>query len=103
MQHATNRFNEIYKEPIPEITPHVCRHTFSSNMVSRGMPLAMLKAIMGHSRASTTLDIYTHMGIDALSDEVNGRAIPKNYVVYPYPDTGPVENPALDDDMPETP
>lgn len=25
------RYNEIYKVQMPNITPHVCRHTYSSN------------------------------------------------------------------------
>lgn len=100
-KYATNRFNAIYKNELPEITPHVCRHTFITNMVSRGMPLAKLKAMAGHAEISTTLDIYTHMGIDALSDEVNGRNVSKNYVVYPYPEDGRIDMPALDYDMPE--
>lgn len=98
-ERAVDRFNSIYKNEIPEITPHVCRHTFISNMVSRGMPLAKLREMVGHGDITTTLNIYTHMGIDALSDEINGRNVPKNYVVYPYPVDSRVDCPALDDEM----
>ena len=100
-QRATDRFNQIYKNELPEITPHVCRHTFISNMVSRGMPALKLKEMAGHSDFTTTANIYTHLGVDALSDEVNGRAVPKNYVIYPYPTSDWRGTPALDDDMPD--
>ena len=100
-QYATDRFNSIYKDELPEITPHVCRHTFISNMVSRGMPLAMLKEMVGHSDITTTMNVYTHMGIDALSDEVNGRSVSKNYVLYPYPTSEWRGTPAFDEDIPD--
>lgn len=29
--HMVHRYNEIYKVQIPNITPHVCRHTYCSN------------------------------------------------------------------------
>ncbi len=63
--------------------------------------MAKLKEMAGHKSIKTTLDIYTHMGIDALSDEVNGRIVNKNYVVYPYPTSSWIGTPALDDDMPD--
>ena len=31
------RYNEIYKVQMPNITPHVCRHTYCSNMAKSGM------------------------------------------------------------------
>ena len=31
------RYNEIYKVQMPKITPHVCRHTYCSNMAKSGM------------------------------------------------------------------
>ena len=93
---ARDRFNEIYKNELPEITPHVCRHTFCSNMATRGMPLLMLKEIMGHSDVTTTANIYTHVGIDALSGEVQGGKN-KNYVVYTYDIEADIV--ALDEDV----
>ena len=27
----TDRYNEIYRVQMPNITPHVCRHTYCSN------------------------------------------------------------------------
>ncbi len=93
---ARDRFNEIYKNELPEITPHVCRHTFCSNMATRGMPLLMLKEIMGHSDVTTTANIYTHVGIDALSGEVQGGKN-KNYVVYAYDREADIV--ALDEDV----
>ena len=35
--HMVNRYNEIYKVHMPNITPHVCRHTYCSNMARARM------------------------------------------------------------------
>ena len=56
----------------------------------------MLKEIMGHSDVTTTANIYTHVGIDVLKDEMQSAGN-KNYVVCAY--DREAENPALDDDM----
>ncbi|MBE6929664.1 MAG: hypothetical protein E7463_05225 [Ruminococcaceae bacterium] len=36
-KHILNKYNSIYKVQLPNITPHVCRHTFCSNMAKSGM------------------------------------------------------------------
>lgn len=36
-QHICEKYNKIYKQELPKITPHVCRHTFCSNMAKSGM------------------------------------------------------------------
>lgn len=41
-----------------KVTPHICRHTFATNMAVRGMNSAILKQIPGHDDISTTFSIY---------------------------------------------
>ena len=53
-QHIREKYNSIYKVQMPPITPHVCRHTFCSNMAKSGMNPKMLQYIMGHSDISVT-------------------------------------------------
>ena len=60
-KHILNKYNSIYKVQLPKITPHVCRHTFGSNMAKSGMNPKTLQYIMGHSDISVTLDTYTHL------------------------------------------
>lgn len=36
-QHAVGKYNSIYRVQLPEITPHICRHTYCSNMAKAGM------------------------------------------------------------------
>lgn len=35
--HAVKRYNDIFKVQMPNITPHVCRHTYCSNMAKARM------------------------------------------------------------------
>lgn len=69
-QHIRERYNKIYKEELPIITPHVCRHTFCSNMAKSGMNPKTLQKIMGHSDISVTLNTYTHVDFDDVQKEL---------------------------------
>ena len=68
---ARNKFNKIFKEEMPLVTPHVCRHTFCSNMASLGMSPKTLQLIMGHSSIEVTMDVYTHLETGDIQDEFN--------------------------------
>ena len=70
MQHIREKYNSIYKIQMPEVTPHVCRHTFCSNMAKLGMNPKTLQYIMGHSDISVTLNTYTHVGFDDVKEEM---------------------------------
>lgn len=64
------RYNEIYKVQLPKITPHVCRHTYCSNMARSGMNPKTLQYLMGHSDISVTMNTYTHLGLDDAKEEM---------------------------------
>ena len=65
-----HRYNEIYRVQIPNITPHVCRHTYCSNMAKSGMNPKALQYLMGHSEISVTLNTYTHVNLEDAREEV---------------------------------
>ena len=69
-QHICQKYNKIYKEEMPKVTPHVCRHTFCSNMAKSGMNPKTLQYIMGHSDISITLNTYTHLGFEDAEEEM---------------------------------
>ena len=69
-QHICDKYNKIYKEELPKITPHVCRHTFCSNMAKSGMNPKTLQKIMGHSDIGVTLNTYTHLDFDDIQKEM---------------------------------
>ena len=70
-QHALEKFNSIYKDELPKITPHVCRHTFCSNMAKAGMNPKTLQYIMGHADIGVTLNTYTHLSFDDAKEEMD--------------------------------
>ncbi len=70
MQHVVAKYNKIYRVQLPKITPHVCRHTFCSNMAKSGMSPKTLQYIMGHSDISVTLNTYTHVQFDDAKEEL---------------------------------
>ena len=68
--HMVGRYNDIYRVQMPNITPHVCRHTYCSNMAKSGMNLKTLQYLMGHSDISVTMNVYTHIGFDDAEEEL---------------------------------
>ena len=73
-QHAVDKYNSIYRVQLPKITPHVCRHTYCSNMAKSGMNPKVLQYLMGHSDISVTLNTYTHLKLDDAREEVEKLA-----------------------------
>lgn len=60
---------------IREHTPHIWRHTFTTELVRKDITYEGLKLLLGHSSIRTTIDIYDHCkGKDykRLVDDVNG-------------------------------
>lgn len=55
---------------MPKVTPHVCRHTYCSNMARSGISVKNLQYLMGHSDISVTLNVYTHLGLADAKREV---------------------------------
>ena len=59
LEHKFRKQNPDYE--IPHITPHVCRHTYCTNMARAGVQPKVLQYLMGHADIETTLSIYTHV------------------------------------------
>lgn len=89
----TNTAGERHSETFPKyvqavrhVAKHACggptfhdlRHSYATWLVDDGVPVNMVQRVMGHERASTTLDIYTRRTSDvdrileALSDDDDG-------------------------------
>ena len=70
MREVRKKHIELGLGELPQITPHVLRHTFCSRMVEKGMDVKTLQLVMGHSDISTTLDVYTHKKPDDVAKEM---------------------------------
>ena len=69
-QHSVEKYNKIYKVELPTITPHVCRHTYCTNMAKSGISVKTLQYLMGHSDISVTMNVYTHLKLEDAKDEL---------------------------------
>jgi integrase len=70
-------FKSVLKQSgLPIIRFHDLRHTAASLMLNQGVPPFVVSKILGHSKPSTTMDIYGHLipvmheGIGNLMDEM---------------------------------
>lgn len=53
-----------------EVHFHTLRHSFASNLAMKGVPLIVIKELLGHSSITTT-EIYSHTNMDALQSAVS--------------------------------
>ena len=57
LQNCIKRFNNANPDnPIRKFEPHICRHTFATNM--QGLPPKTLQYILGHGNITTTMNNY---------------------------------------------
>lgn len=69
-EYALGKYNRTFKEELPTITPHICRHTYCTNMAKSGISPKSLQYLMGHADIATTLGYYTHYKFDDVEKEV---------------------------------
>lgn len=69
-QHSVAKYNRIYRVQLPKITPHVCRHTYCTNMAKRQVSVETLKYLMGHTDISVTSSVYTHLKLEDAQEEM---------------------------------
>ena len=75
---AYNKLKRLLKQAhLPDITFHELRHTFATQAASNGIDPRTLASILGHTKASFTLDTYTHITTDMQN---NAAVIVGNYI-----------------------
>ncbi len=55
---------------VPDFSPHDVRHRWISRLVLAGVPISRVRALAGHSKASVTLDVYSHVLMDEPAHEL---------------------------------
>ena len=68
------KYNKQNKEPLPNITPHILRHTFCTRLANAGMNPKALQYIMGHANITMTLNYYAHATYDSAKAEMERLA-----------------------------
>ena len=64
------KYRKTYGESLPNISPHILRHTFCTRLANRNMNPKSLQYIMGHSNINITLNLYTHVSIEYVKAEM---------------------------------
>ena len=53
----------LERAKLPQIRFHDLRHTAATMMINHGVPITVVSQILGHSKPSVTLDIYSHCSV----------------------------------------
>lgn len=59
---------------LPEIRFHDLRHTAASLLAARGVPQRTVMEILGHTQASTTANVYTHIATETMKEATDRLA-----------------------------
>ena len=70
MKRAVDKYNATHQIHLPHITPHVCRHTYCSNMAMTGINPKALQYLRGHADIGVTMNTYTHVGYEDAKSEL---------------------------------
>ena len=73
-----HRFCE--EQGLKYVTPHSFRHLNASIMISEGVDVKNVQASLGHSSASTTLNIYAH--VFSTVNAVAGQAVASKFKLH---------------------
>jgi len=66
--HLVTRYAKLAGVTGPS-SPHQFRHRFGRSMIQKGMSLAVVSQIMGHSSVQVTVEHYGQFAVDQLQDE----------------------------------
>ncbi len=64
------KYNKHHEDTLPNVTPHILRHTFCTRLANKNMNPKSLQYIMGHSNINITLNLYAHASIDGVKTEM---------------------------------
>lgn len=76
-QHAYENYfvalNEYLKdgESVTYRSPHCCRHTFATDLNRNGVDPKTIAALLGHSEADLSLNVYTHSDVEMMKDAIS--------------------------------
>lgn len=88
IKHIRKHYQAKYADA-PNITPHVLRHTFCTELIHSDVPIPIVQGIMGHANPTVTLRVYTHVISETAADKLvdafqEQGAMPSVYQSRPY-------------------
>ena len=85
-------------ESFPTITPHDLRHTAASLAVSAGANVKAVQRMLGHAKASMTLDVYADLfddDLDVVAAQLDTAITTSKQILADQLRTGPVSTPQI--------
>lgn len=68
---VAKKFKKLHPEnQALNISAHVFRHTFCTNMINAGVDIKTIQYIMGHASSGVTLDVYTHTNYERVAEQM---------------------------------
>ncbi len=73
LNYAINTYNKRCPSvaELPAFSPHWLRHTFATMCLQKGIAPKVVQSYLGHSDIQTTMNIYTHVSDELMSEEIN--------------------------------
>lgn len=84
------KLQAVSKTPLAnDITAHMFRHTYASDLYKAGVDIKQAQYLLGHDDIKTTLDTYTHFGyadvkVDKLESYYNAVKLQSNDNIIPF-------------------
>lgn len=69
-RNCVDKYNRTHALQLPNITPHILRHTFCTNCINAGMSVKSVQYLMGHATSAMTLDVYADSNMDKVSQDM---------------------------------
>lgn len=66
--HFTAMYDEYREKSGVTVTPHQIRHGYATALFENGIDAKTAQTLLGHAQLSTTMDIYTHVCEDVISE-----------------------------------
>ena len=61
MMTRLSKDNKKYSMSIRHVSPHICRHTYITEMATKGCDLKVLQALVGQKDLRVTYNVYNHL------------------------------------------
>lgn len=72
LHRIVDRFNRIHEDLIlPDFSAHIFRHTYCTRLIELGVDLKVVQEIMGHASAKMTLNTYTHLNNEDVTQKIH--------------------------------
>lgn len=69
-RNCVDKYNRLHPIQLPNVTPHILRHTFCTNCINAGMNVKSVQYLMGHATSAMTLDVYADSNLDKVKQDM---------------------------------